>query len=285
LSTSALTTLQYVPGRSAPRAWLPLTFAGSAAFARDTFTRLIVVALVFAASVAVVSVWLLHLGWWPVLQQAIARLPGSGEINDGQLRWPLATPLSLADNNFLAIQVNPTGQARFSQNADLQLEFGPRSVELGSLLGYVSAPYPRGWIIGLNRTELEPLWGAWQPYLLAAAGLTVALGLVTLWLLVGLLLALPTWAYVSFLGRMATFTGCWRLATAVFLPGALILTMIMFLYGHQRLTVPELLLAAAFYPVTTLVYWLAAPRRLPASGRAKAQERLVQTDFLHTLHR
>lgn len=285
MSTPPLTTLQFVPGRSAPKAWQPLTFAGVAAFARAPFARLALVALVFAALVAAVTVRLLYVGWCPVLQRAIARLPGSGEINDGQLRWPLATPATLADNNFLAIQVDPTGQARFSQGADVQLEFGPRSVELGSLLGYVSVPYPRGWIIGLNRTELEPLWGAWRPYLLTAAGAAAALGLVALWLLLGFVLALPTWAYVSFLGRVATFTACWRLATAALLPGAVPVAIALFVYGHQRLTVPELLLAAASYPVAALVYLMTVPRRLPASGRAKAQPRLVQTDFLHTIQR
>jgi hypothetical protein len=280
-----MASLRLVPGRSSPAAWQPLTFGGIAAFAPAPLSRLLLVASVFAALVAVVTVRLFYCGWCPVIQQAIARLPGSGEINDGRLRWPLAGPATLADNNFLAIQVNPTGQARFGQSADVQLEFGPRAVEIGSLLGYVSVPYPRGWIIGLNRTELEPLWSAWQPYLLTALGLAAALGLVMLWLLLGLLLALPTCAYVSLLGREATFTRCWRLATAALLPGALVLTVALFVYGHQRLTVPELVLAGVFYPVVTLVYWLGAPCRLPASGRAVAQQRLVQTDFLHTLHR
>jgi hypothetical protein len=265
-------------------AWQPLTFAGVAAFARAPFGRLVLVALVLAALVAGVTVRLLYSGWCPVLQQAMARLPGSGEINDGFLRWPQATPVALADNNFLAIQLNPTGRARFSQSADVQLEFGPRSVEIGSLLGYVSVPYPRGWIIGLNRTELEPLWGAWQPYLLTALGVAAALGLVVLWLLLGLLLAPVTWGCARLLGRRGTFGGCWRLATAALLPGALVLAVALFVYGYQRLTMPELLLAAASYPVATVVYWLGALRRLPASGPAKAPPRQVQTDFLSTLH-
>lgn len=284
MSTPPPSTLQFVPGRSAPVAWQPLTFAGVAAFGRASLGRVVLVALVFAALVGGVTVWLLYSAWCPVLQQAMARLPGSGEINDGQLNWPLATPVALADNNFLAIQLNPTGQARFSQSADVQLEFGPRAVEVGSLLGYVSVPYPRGWIIGLNRTELEPLWGTWEPYLLTGLGVAVVLGLVAVWLLLGLLLALPTWGCVRLLRRVATFGGCSRLATAALLPGAAVLAIALFVYGHQRLTVPELLLAAAFYPVVSFVYWLCAVRRLPASGRAEAQPPPVQTDFLHTLH-
>ena len=150
-------------------AWEPLTPRGVAAFARARFSRLLLVQFVIASLAAAAAVWFLSEGCFPTVRAAIRNLPAAGEIRAGRLDWSGHPPQILAEGRFLAFIVDPNHSGQIHSPADVQIEFGRESVRIISLLGYTEQDYPRDWIIAFNRTDLEPLWGAWEPELLAIA--------------------------------------------------------------------------------------------------------------------
>ncbi len=243
--------------------WQPFTFRGVAAFASAAPGRALVVALVMAGVVASVIFRLLSAAWFPALDAAVARLPASGQIAQGRLHWPPEAPATLADSAWLSIVVNPTGQAFSGQSSDLQLELEPAQAHLSSLLGYLALPYPRSWVMALNRPDVEPVWGAWRPYLLLGASGAVGSGMLIVWALLGALVAGPVRLYSAVLQREATFGGCWRLAVAALMPGALIMSLAILLYSLRRLTLVELLLFGGLHLVCGVVYLSVAPWFLP----------------------
>jgi len=169
--------------------WLPLTAGRVAAFASAGTPRLLLVAALAALLVGAVCARFLAVSWWPVLNRAISQLPAAGSIRAGRLVWPTNTVETLADNGLLAVVVNATGQPRSGSGADVQIEFAADALNVGSLLGYLAVPYPPGLNLPLNRTELEPRWGAWQPHLLVATGVMIALALLACWCLLAVPLA------------------------------------------------------------------------------------------------
>src|SRR5207244_2522695 len=113
----------------------------------------------------------------------------------------------------------------------LALEFGRTEIRIRSLLGYVDAEYPRGWAIPFNRKELEPWWGAWQPWLLAGAGAAVVFVLLISWAMLAAIYSLPAWLIAFVANRELTLRGGWRLAAAAQMPGALFMAATILAYG------------------------------------------------------
>ena len=243
--------------------WQPFTFRGVAAFASAATGRTLVVALVMAGVAASVIFRLLGAAWFPALDAAVARLPASGQIAQGRLQWPPDGPVTLTDSAWLSIVVNPTGQAFPGQSSDMQLELEPEQAHLSSLLGYLALPYPRSWAMALNRPEVEPVWGAWRPYLLLGASGAAGGGMLIVWALLAALVAGPVRLYSGVLQREATLGGCWRLAMAALMPGALLMSLAILLYSLRRLTLVELLLFGGLHLVCGMVYLCAVPWFLP----------------------
>jgi hypothetical protein len=244
--------------------WLPLTAGRVAAFASAGTPRLLLVATLAALLVGAVSARFLAVSWWPVLDRAISQLPVAGSIRAGRLVWPANSVETLADNGLLAVVVNPTGQPRSGPGADVQIEFAADALNVASLLGYVAVPYPAGLNLPLNRTELEPRWGAWQPHLLVATGALIALGLLACWCLLAVPLAVIIAPYARLLGRPTAWAGCWRLGVAAFVPGALVLAAAVALYTSRQIGLPEVLLAVGVQVFLSLLLLLFAPFWLPA---------------------
>jgi hypothetical protein len=195
-----------------------------AAFARAPVRRLLLAQLIVALLAGGAVAWFLREAWFPVISAAIAQLPATGEIRAGSLDWRGATPRLLADGRFLAFSVDMehTGAAR--SPAHLQLEFGRASLFIHSLLGYAEARYPASWVIAANRAELEPLWGAWRPGLLAACVIGVAGFLLASWWTLAALYAGPVWLAGFYSDRDLRLRAAWKLAGAALLPGALVMT-------------------------------------------------------------
>jgi hypothetical protein len=103
------------------------------------------------------------------------------------------------------------------------------------LLGYQDFSYPPDQIISFNRTELEPLWGAWEPEWLAIALLAIVAGLMLLWAALATVYFLPVWVIGFFTNRDLNFPGSWKLAGAALMPGALLLTAAIVLYDFAAL--------------------------------------------------
>ena len=205
-------------------AWEPLTPRGVAAFAHARLSRLLLVQFVIASLAAAAVVWFLSDGCFPTVHAAIRNLPVAGEIHAGRLDWPGHTPQLLAEGRFLAFIADPNHSGQIHSPADVQIEFGAQTVRVFSLLGYHDFPYPPDQIISFNRTELEPLWGAWEPELLAITLLAVVAGLMLLWAALATVYFLPAWLIGFFANRGLSFRSSWKLAGAALMPGELLLT-------------------------------------------------------------
>ena len=254
-------------------AWQPLTFGGVASFAHAPPKRLLVVELAVASLVAASVVWCLSQTWFADARLAITRLPEQAAIRQGQLEWPAGEPVRLAESKFLSILVDPDNQSDVNLTSDLQVELCRGEWKIRSLFGYVPLRYPSGWSISLSRAAVQPWWGAWQWVILAGIGVAVIAGLLLQWAALAVIYLAPVRLMVFFLDREVTRAGCWRLASAALMPGAVVMSGAILLYGMQRLPLVGLLLALALHLLVGWVYLLIAPFKLPKKSAALAAEK------------
>jgi hypothetical protein len=244
-------------------AWQPLTPRGVAAFARAPLGRLLAVQLAVALLAAATVVWFLHQAWFPAIRRAINQLPEQGEIRAGNLDWRGHSPARLSEERFLSITVDLKHEGQARSPAQIQVELGQSDCQIYSLLGFVQFAYPREWVVGFNRQELIPWWGAWAPPILAMVAGGVIVGLLLSWTLLATVYCLPVWLIGFFANRDLSLRGSWRLAGAALLPGALLLTAAIFLYGSGAFDLIRLAVAGAAHLVIGWVYLVASPLRSP----------------------
>ena len=255
----------------APVAWQPVTLRGVAAFASATFGRLLLVQFIVALLVAATVVWFVHRAWFPIIGQAIRRMPSEGEVRSGRLNWPGTSPMLLAEGRFLALVVDldHTGKAR--SPAHVQVEFGREDFMVHSLLGYVQGVYPRTGVVAFNRTELEPWWGAWAPPILAVMAGLVVVALIAIWTCLATAYCLPAWMISFFADRDCSLGGSWRLAGAALMPGALLMSAAMLVYGLGALDLVRLTLIGGMHLIVGWIYVVASPFCLPRRRGASAK--------------
>ena len=256
-------------------AWQPLTFGGVASFAHARPQRLLAVELAVASLVAASVVWCLSLTWFADVRLAITRLPDQAALRQGQLEWPEGEPVRLVESAFLSILVDPDNRSDVNLTSDLQVEWGRDEWRIRSLFGhgYVPLRYPTGWSLPLNRAALQPWWGAWQWVILAGFAVAVVVGLLLQWAALAVLYLAPVRLAVFFLDREVSRAGCWRLASAALMPGAVVMSGAILLYGMHRLPLVGLLLAVILHLLVGWVYLLIAPFKLPKKAAALAAEK------------
>ena len=254
-------------------AWQPLTFGGVASFAHAQPKRLLAVELAVAALVAASAVWCLSVTWFADVRLAITRLPSQAALRQGQLEWPEGEPVRLAESAFLSILVDPDNQSDVNLTSDLQVELGRGEWRIRSLFGYVPLRYPTSWNVPLTRAGLEPWWGAWQWVILVGVAVAVVVGLLLQWAALAVVYLAPVRLMVFFLDREVSWAGCWRLASAALMPGAVVMSGAILLYGMQRLPLVGLLLAVILHLLAGWVYLLVAPFKLPQKAAAIAAEK------------
>ncbi len=248
--------------------WQPLTFGGVAAFAGRTRGRLLKLQLGVALFVAANLVWFLAQVWFPQVDQAVAGWPGPGTLRHGTLEWEAPSPVSLAEGPFLALAVDLDGSGRLGRSADVHLELGRTDMRVGSLLGYWRFPYPSGWSVRLDRTEVSAWWGAWRTFLLIGAGVVTAASLFASWYLLSVIYAFGIRVIAFYADRQLSTLGSVRLAAAALLPGSMLMGLALLLYGNQRLSLLGLVLAWLVHWVIGWGYATLAPFWLPrGSGR------------------
>ncbi len=235
-------------------AWEPLSPKGVAAFARAKWIRLLLVQFIVALLVAMTIVWFLARCWFPIVQTAIRQLPAEGAIRSGQLDWTNKSPHLLADGRFLAFNVDVDRSGQTRSPADIQVEFGRKSVRFYSLLGYTDVPYPQGWIISFNRTELEPWWNAWKPALLAIVAGLIILELFGSWIFLATIYCFPVWLAGFYTNRNLSAIGSWKLAGAALMPGALFMTVGIVFYGLGTIDLVKLGGAICLHLVVGWIY-------------------------------
>jgi hypothetical protein len=229
----------------APFAWEPLTPRGVAAFATASLGRLALVQLIVALLAATTIAWFLHSAWFPTVQEAIKNLPAQGDIRGGQFDWRGDTPARLAEGLFLSFVVDLNHGGGAGRVAQVQVELGKDDFKVCSLLGCVTLRYPNGWVVALNRTELEPQWGALEPAMLAT------------------IYCVPTWIIALYENRDLSLRESWRLASAALLPGALLLTAAIFFYGLNLIDLVRLGLSAGLHLMIGWIYLFISPLCLP----------------------
>jgi hypothetical protein len=240
-------------------AWEPITPRGVAAFARASFERLFVVQSILALATAIVVVWLLTNGFFPTIDAAIHKLPDTGQVDHGELILPDATPQLLAEGHFLAFIIDSKHTGQIRSPAQFQFEFGENSLLIFSLFGEAEVDYPPDQSFYFNRTDLRPKWGAWAPEILGLTALAVFFGLVLSWTLLATLYFLPVWLIAFFANRDLNFRQSWRLAGAALMPGALLMTLSIWLYGIGAFDLIKLCFAFGMHFLIGWIYLFVSP--------------------------
>lgn len=244
-------------------AWEPVTPRGVAAFARASNGRLFSIQFVVALMVALCVVWFIYDAWLPTLRQAIQHLPDEGEIRMGRLEWRGGLPRMLAAGTFIAFSVDLDHSGEVRSPAHVEVEFGREDFYVRSILGYMEARYPKGWVLAFNREELGPWWGAWQPILLALVALGVIAWLLVTWSVLAAIYALPLWLLVFLADRNLKLSECWRLAGAALMPGALLIAAGILMYDFGLVDLVGLGFIAAGHLVLGWIYLFIGPLFLP----------------------
>jgi len=253
--------------------WEPFTPRGVAAFAQARLSRLLLVQILVALVATAAVTWFLDDSICPVIKTAIQNLPATGEIRSAKLDWPGDSPKLLAEGRFLAFDVDLNHDGKINSTADVQIEFGREEIWSFALLGYMEIPYPSGRIIAFNRTELEPLWGAWKSTILFVAAMVTATSLLVSWWLLATLYFFPVWLLGYFANRDLNFRRSWRLSGAALLPGALLMAAGIVLYDFSLVDLVQFgfIFAAHFvlgwiYLFVSLLFVPGIPPELPAGN-------------------
>jgi hypothetical protein len=250
-------------------AWEPLTPRGVAAFANAKLNRLLLVQFLAALLAAVSVVWFLDDGCFPTIRAAIQNLPDAGKISSGKLDWRGDPSQMLAEGKFLAFDVDLNHSGQINSTADLQIEFGKESVRVFSLLGYAEFFYPPDRFAPFNRTELEPLWGAWAAEILFIAAAATVVALLLSWWILATIYFLPVWILGFFTNRDLNFRASWKFSGAALMPGALLMAAGIFLYGFGALDLVQLGFIFSAHFVLGWIYLFVSLLFLPRISEAK----------------
>ena len=240
-------------------AWEPLTPRGVAAFAHAKFSRLFLVQFAVALLAAVSVVWFLHSDCFPAIRAAIQNLPDAGKISSGKLDWRGDSPQLLAEGKFIALDVDLKHSGQINSTADLQIEFGKESVRVFSLLGYTEFFYSTDRFAPFNRTELEPLWGAWAAEILFISAAATVVTLLFSWWILATIYFLPVWILGFFTNRDLNFSASWKFSGAALMPGALLMAAGIFLYGFSALDLVQLGFIFSAHFVLGWIYLFVSP--------------------------
>lgn len=212
----------------------PFTPRGVAGFAGAKFIRLLLAQFIVALLAAIVIAWFFYRNCFSVVLSAIQNLPADSEIRSAQLDWTGGSPQALAEGHFIAFDVDLDHSGQLRSAVDFQIEFGRHCVRVISFFGYYADfyyPGVRGEMIDFNRPTLEPLWTAWRAEILFLIAFASILVLLLNWWILGTLYFLPVWLTGFFTNRDLSVRGSWKLSNAALLPGALLMTGGIFIYG------------------------------------------------------
>ena len=270
-----------VPALLYKTAWLPLTPRGVAAFATAQFRRVFWVQFVFALLAAAAVGWFLHAAIAPTFRAAIDALPDESRITTGVLMWPTnaAQPVLLAEGRVISVVVDLDQTGRVAGSADLKLQFGRSDWQLASFFGVLHAPglldttYPLAYTVALNRADLLPWWGAREPFLIGLVMVGMVVYLFASWWTLATLYT-PLVCLGAFFGnRDVGLLGCWRMAGAALMPGAVFMTAAIVFYGLGAFQLPQLLLAVVMHLVVGWFYLVVSLMALPHIATAAAPKK------------
>ncbi len=251
-------------------AWQPLTPSGVARFAGASLGRLFAVQLVFALLAAASVTWCVRATWFPVVQEAVEKLPEQGQVSMRRLHWTGDSPQVLAEGRCLSLGVDLDHSGDARSGADVHVELGSASVQVFSLLGFVDLPYPRGAAFALNRPALVPWWGAWSPVILAGVFAGTLVALLLSWALLAVFYCVPAWAVGWLVNRALNLRGAWRLCGAAQMPAALCLTAAVVCYGLGLFDPVRVLAVFGLHFLVSWIYVVVSPLTLHGVTTAAA---------------
>jgi hypothetical protein len=168
-----------------------------------------------------------------------------------------------SESKFLSVSIAADEDADLDQSADLQIVLRTNRVEISSMLrsatGSLELGYDNRLSLDISRSHLDPLWGAWRPVLLVAAGFVALLALLILWPLIGFLYAPVAKLIAWFWDRQLDWRGAWHLASAALLPGAVLPALGLLLYGCRLVDIFGLGYVGSVHFLVGWVYLLVAP--------------------------
>jgi hypothetical protein len=239
-------------------AWEPLTPRGVAAFAHASILRLLLVQFLVALLAAASVGWFLYDGCFPTIAAALHNLPATGEIRSGQLDLPDDSPQLLAQGRLLAFDVDINHSGQISSTADVQIEFGRRTIRVFSLFGFADFPYPTDQVILFDGPDLEPLWGAWRAEILFIAVAATVLILLLSWAVLATVYFFPVWLLGFYANRDLNFRASWKLSGAALMPGALLMVAAILCYGYGFLNLVSFIFVFAAHLVLGWIYLFAS---------------------------
>lgn len=248
----------------------PFTPPGVAAFARAGFRRLLVTQFIFAFFAAIAVATFAYNACFPCIQAAIEHLPSSGQIHSGRLLWS-GGPQTLVDGPFLAFNVDPDHSSQWrSTAADIQVEFGRDTMRVISLFGYAEFFYPSAESLPFNQPQLDPLWNAWRSTILFLIMAATMAMLPVAWWLLALIYFLPAWLIGFLANRDLNLGASLKLSCAALLPGALLMSVAIILYGLGFLNLVTFCFAFTAHFILQWLYLLCSmPFLPPLSSAAK----------------
>lgn len=247
----------------------PFTFGGVARFASAGIVRVFAGALFFATLGAAALGAIAANCWAPAITEAVAGLPATGMIENGQLVWPEKDGRLLAANQFISFEVQPGDPAPAAGATDLGLQFRRTHLLLRSLYGFATVFYPPDWRLPFNRPILMPLWGAWQAPCIAAFMALSGLVLIFNWCALAVLYAIVPLLLGLAANREISFYRAWKLSIAAQWPGSIVMAFSLALYAVGQVSLVFLTAMFAGHFLPTLLYVLVSPFFLPRQGAVR----------------
>ncbi|MGO8767018.1 MAG: hypothetical protein ACLQSR_18020 [Limisphaerales bacterium] len=252
----------------------PFTPRGVAAFARIRIGWLFFAQVIIALVAAISLTLFLDENCYSIIRQAIQNMPDTGKISLGRLEWDGDSPEMLAEGRLLALDVDLDHSDAIHSTADVQVEFGSRSVRVYSMLpGYSEFFYTAYWPTPFNRTDLEPEWDAWAVDILFITAAAAFAAVMLSWAVLATLYFLPVWIAGYLANRKLGFLSSWKLSAAAVLPGAMLMIAGIWLYdfGLLRLVSFTFIFAAHFvlgwiYLAASLFFVRGIPPAMPGGN-------------------
>jgi len=137
----------------------------------------------------------------------------------------------------------------------------------------VKTTYPTNTVIPLDRATVEPWWGAREPFVILLAMAGVVAYLMVSWALIALVYSMPVWLTAFYANRALNWRGSWRLGGAALMPGALIVSAAIVLYGLRMFDLVKFGLAFALHLLVGWIYIFVSPLFLPRNPEVPPAEK------------
>ena len=242
---------------------IPLTFSGIVAFSARSTSWLLLSWVCIAAFAATSTVGFLHSRWIPIIEKTAESLPSTSMLEGGRID-PLPTESPIQNQNgFLSVVVSGLTQSHGNLTSDFQITIEPTEIRFSSLFGSVARAYPADATVDLAPAFLKPWWKSRKPLVTVGAFASLMTSLLATWTLLATIYFLPILFLTYCTHRRIGLGKTWRLAGSILIPGALIMTLAIILYGFQLLSILGLMAATALHLIVAWIYAIGSIRAIP----------------------